>query len=141
MENIRRRNGLFWASLPRTSLIAPWMLGLKRKRLLKPCESFKEKTSICYMDCAPAEPHIGNLSRDRICRCVEVARTRDFYPLTDVYLLVRSGDSVPHQVGNPTTGSRSRCRILAVIELHSRPPNARPLGRNGVEKLRFRRFE
>jgi hypothetical protein len=43
------------------------ILRLKPKRLLKQCESLKEKAPVCNLNCAPAQTDLADFSQMGIC--------------------------------------------------------------------------
>src|SRR5271168_1332186 len=81
------------------------ILRLKPKRLLKLCESLKEKTPFCNLNSAPTHTNLGDFSQMGICRSVEVARAMNLYTLANVNSLAGWHNSMLYQVRDSATRS------------------------------------
>jgi hypothetical protein len=76
---------------------------LSTRGLLKPCESLKEKASVCNQNCAATNSDFAHFALHQIRGDVKIARAVNFHALPKVNLLAGSDHAVLDQVRNGAT--------------------------------------
>src|SRR5579875_996051 len=104
--------------------------------LLKLCELFKEKTSLCHENSAAGDAYLRGLAVLQRATPIKIAGTANGEALPEVNARLWRLDAMADQIHHRASGRRAGSGIFAVVELHARLPLAGPLLRDHVEEAR-----